>query len=291
MTFRMFNWIDVRLKASHDLKFCYEPSKKYSKEGVSRIAILDIDWDTDIEKFLIRSEFEIKRYQPGYYNFYLFDEITKEKFVMYDADKYNEEARRMSEKSIIEMIRECKTKVQLFAVLEETSNNDMKFWDEDTYKTARGFLKQAMGNPETHYGPQHGHLSEKKMFECDVEMFLTRTWEYAVALRDKDTENVNNWDSVVATGGPNEITACVPSAEQYKVYIVHPCDCAYAGYSLVAANSVEGANRIIQDFKNLDPHNYLDSYAYGDVSESDWIEELISTREGIILEGFYYTGN
>lgn len=91
MTFRMLNWIDVRLKASHDLKFCYEPSKKYSKEGVSRIAILDIDWDTDIEKFLIRSEFEIKRYRPGCYNFYLFDEITKEKFVMHDADKYNEE--------------------------------------------------------------------------------------------------------------------------------------------------------------------------------------------------------
>ena len=91
MTFRMFNWINERLKASHDLKFCYEPSKKYSKEGVSRIAMLDIDWDTDIEKFLIRSEFEIKRYQPGYYNFYLFDEITKERFVMYDADKYNEE--------------------------------------------------------------------------------------------------------------------------------------------------------------------------------------------------------
>ena len=91
MTFRMINWIIERLKASHDLKFCYESSKKYSKEDVSRIAILDIDWDTDIEKFLIRSEFEIKRYQPGYYNFYLFDEITKEKFVMHDADKYNEE--------------------------------------------------------------------------------------------------------------------------------------------------------------------------------------------------------
>lgn len=91
MTFRMFNWINERLKASHDLEFCYESSKKYSKEAVGRITILDIDWDTDIEKFLIRSEFEIKRYQPGYYNFYLFDEITKEKFVMHDADKYNEE--------------------------------------------------------------------------------------------------------------------------------------------------------------------------------------------------------
>lgn len=192
------------------------------------------------------------------------------------------------------MIRECKTKVQLFAVLEETSNNDMKFWDEDTYKAARGFLKQAMGNPETHYGPQHGHLSEKEMFECDVEMFLTRSWEYPVALRalrDKDTENVNNWDGVVVTGDPNYITSCAPSVEQYKVYRVYPCDCAYVGYSLVAANSVEDANRIIQDFRDSDKQNDCDSYAYGDVSESDLMEDLISTHEGIILEGFYYTGN
>lgn len=197
----------------------------------------------------------------------------------------------ISEKSIIEMIRECKTKEQLFTVFEETSNNKMEFWDEDIYKAARGFLKQAMGNPETHYGPQHGHLSEKERFEWDVEMFLTRNWEYSVALRAMYTENVNNWDGVVVTGGQNEITACAPSTEQYKVYRVHPCNCAYVGYSLVAANSVEDANRIIQDFKNSDPHNDRDSYAYGDVSESDWIEELISTREGIILEGFYYTGN
>ena len=91
MTFRMFNWITERLKAGHDLKLCYESSKKYSKGGIGRTTIFDIDWDTDIEKFLRRSEFEIKRYQPGYYNFYLFDEITKEKFVMHDANKYNEE--------------------------------------------------------------------------------------------------------------------------------------------------------------------------------------------------------
>ena len=197
----------------------------------------------------------------------------------------------ISEKSIIEMIRECKTKEQLFTVFEETSNNKMEFWDEDIYKAARSFLKQAMGNPETHYGPQHGHLSEKEMFEWDVEMFLTRNWEYPVALRAGDTENANNWDGVVATGGQNEITACAPSTEQYKVYLVYPCDCAYAGYSLVAAKSVEDANRIIQDFKDSDKGNDLDSYAYGDVSESNLIEDLISTREGIILEGFYYTGD
>lgn len=197
----------------------------------------------------------------------------------------------ISENEVIEKIRECKTKVQLFAVFEETSNNDMKFWDEGTYKAARGFLKQAMGNPETHYGPQHGHLSEKEMFEWDVEMFLTREWEYPVALRAGGIEGVNNWDGLVATSGPNEITACAPSVEQYKVYRVYPCDCAYVGYSLVAAKSVEDANRIIQDFKDSDKSNDRDSYAYGDVSESNLIEDLISTREGIILEGFYYTGD
>ena len=197
----------------------------------------------------------------------------------------------MSEKDIIEMIRECITKEQLFTVFEETSNNKMEFWDEDIYKAARGFLKQAMGNPETHYGPQHGHLSEKEMFEWDVEMFLTRSWEYPVALRAKDTENVNNWDGVVVTGDPNYITSCVPNVEQYKVYQVYPRDCAYVGYSLVAARSVEDANRIIQDFKDSDKSNDRDSYAYSDVSESNLIEELISTHEGIILEGFYYTGD
>lgn len=197
----------------------------------------------------------------------------------------------ISEKGMIEMIRECKTKEQLFTVFEETSNNKMEFWDEGIYKTARGFLKQAMGNPETHYGPQHGHLSEKEMFEWDVEMFLTRSWEYPVALRAKDTENVNNWDGVVVTGDPNYITSCVPNVEQYKVYQVYPRDCAYVGYSLVAARSVEDANRIIQDFKDSDKSNDRDSYAYSDVSESNLIEELISTHEGIILEGFYYTGD
>ena len=197
----------------------------------------------------------------------------------------------ISEKDIIEMIRECKTKEQLFTVFEETSNNKVEFWDEDIYKAARGFLKQAMGNPETHYGPQHGHLSEKEMFEWDVEMFLTRNWEYPVALRARDTENANDRDGLVATGSPNEITACVPRIEQYKVYRVYPCDCAYVGHSLVAAKSAEDANRIIQDFKDSDKGNDRDSYAYGDVSESNLIEDLISTREGIILEGFYYTGD
>lgn len=211
----------------------------------------------------------------------------------------------ISEKDIIEAIRECKTKEQLFAVLEETSNNDMKFWGENNYKAARELIKHAMGNPETHYGPQHGHLSEEEMFECDVEMFLTRTWEYGMNLKSLKEKAaftdmvLGNWDAIKKdldedkhiTADPNYITACVPNVEQYKVYQVYPRDCAYVGYSLVAAKSVEDANRIIQDFKDSDKGNDRDSYAYGDVRESDLMEDLISNREGIILEGFYYTGD
>ena len=48
MTFRMFNWIIEGLKAGHDLKLCYESSRKYSKVGIGRTNILDIDWDTDL---------------------------------------------------------------------------------------------------------------------------------------------------------------------------------------------------------------------------------------------------
>lgn len=37
----------------------------------------------------------------------------------------------ISEKSIIEMIRECKTKEQLFTVFEETSNNKVELFSKD----------------------------------------------------------------------------------------------------------------------------------------------------------------
>lgn len=79
--------------------------------------------------------------------------------------------------------------------------------------------------------------------------------------------------------------------ETYKVYRVYPRDCAYAGYSLVAAKSAEEANKVIQDFRDSDKHNDCDSYAYSDVSDVDLEEDLFSIREGIILQGFYYTGN
>lgn len=75
----------------------------------------------------------------------------------------------------------------------------------------------------------------------------------------------------------------------YKVYRIYSRD-VYNGYSLVAADSVEEANKFIQDFRDSDKHNDWDSYGYSDVSESDLEEKLFSTESGIILQGIYYVG-
>lgn len=96
MTFKMFNWINKRLKAQHVLAFYLSTSKKYFKEEFNRPSLVSwIDFDTDIEGFSRSAEVEIKRYHPGYYNFYIFDKTTEEKFVVYDADKYNEENKEL----------------------------------------------------------------------------------------------------------------------------------------------------------------------------------------------------
>lgn len=92
MTFKMFNWINDRLKAQHVLEFRMNISRKYFTAPLDRRAMTkDIDLDTDIIQFSIYIKQEIDGYRPGYYNFYLLDKTTEEKFVVYDADKYNEE--------------------------------------------------------------------------------------------------------------------------------------------------------------------------------------------------------
>lgn len=92
MTFKMFNWINERLKAQHVLAFYLNTSKKYFKEEFDRPSLISwIDSDRDIVDLESEIRANINRYRPGYYNFYIFDKTTEEKFVIYDADKYNEE--------------------------------------------------------------------------------------------------------------------------------------------------------------------------------------------------------
>lgn len=73
----------------------------------------------------------------------------------------------------------------------------------------------------------------------------------------------------------------------YKVYAV-PSRRDYAGYSFVAANSAEEANRMIEAFKESDSSNFYDSYGYGSVDEEDAIDSLHADHDGFIFHGIYY---
>ena len=77
---------------------------------------------------------------------------------------------------------------------------------------------------------------------------------------------------------------------KYNVYEVRPRLGCYRGMSLVAAKSVEEANRIIKSFVKSDPKNFYDSWGYSQVFEHDLIEGLYSEKEGIIHMGIYYYG-
>lgn len=76
---------------------------------------------------------------------------------------------------------------------------------------------------------------------------------------------------------------------KYKVYKVEPELC-YSGISLVAAENEEVANKEIENFKDRDSNNKLNSWGYSHVSESDVIDDLYSDRKGIMLYGIYYSG-
>lgn len=77
---------------------------------------------------------------------------------------------------------------------------------------------------------------------------------------------------------------------KYNVYEIEPRLGCYHGLSLVAAESVEEANRIIKEFIKSDPNNHMDSWGYSQVSEYDLIEGLYSEKDGIIHMGIYYYG-
>lgn len=77
---------------------------------------------------------------------------------------------------------------------------------------------------------------------------------------------------------------------KYKVYSVTPRLGCYQGLSLVAANSAEEANCIIDKFIKDDPKNHMDSWGYSKVSEHDVIEDIYSEIEGVVHMGIFYYG-
>ena len=73
----------------------------------------------------------------------------------------------------------------------------------------------------------------------------------------------------------------------YKVYRIYS-KVDYTGYSLIAANTAEEANQMIEDFKKSDSRNLNDSCGYDYVDENDVIENLHADYIGFILHGIDY---
>lgn len=75
--------------------------------------------------------------------------------------------------------------------------------------------------------------------------------------------------------------------EKYKVYKIDPVG-NYHGLGIVAAESVEEANKLIDEFKNQDIRDSMYSEGYSHVDSGDLIYDLYSERKGIIYQEIYY---
>lgn len=89
----------------------------------------------------------------------------------------------------------------------------------------------------------------------------------------------------------NLIKECLPELEvimnksplitNYNVYSVMPMK-FYKGSSLVAAESVEEANQIIEELKVTEPDRYA---GYNNIKIEDQVVELFSPKKGVLIEG------
>jgi hypothetical protein len=76
---------------------------------------------------------------------------------------------------------------------------------------------------------------------------------------------------------------------KYNVYKIDSKN-GYHGFSLVSAESVEEANKIITKEIEEDVNNYSNMWGYETVSECDIVEHTYSEVKGIILRGIHYCG-
>lgn len=76
---------------------------------------------------------------------------------------------------------------------------------------------------------------------------------------------------------------------RFNIYNVYRIDHAfrYRGFSFVAAETAEEANKLIDEFKK-DPINLYVADGYLHVQESNKIGFLFSDEKGIVLEKIYY---
>lgn len=78
--------------------------------------------------------------------------------------------------------------------------------------------------------------------------------------------------------------------KRFKIYLIEPSVSCYKGFALVSAENAEKANQFISSFKESDKSNWLDSWGYSYVNESNIIEGIYSEEDGILKYGIYYYG-
>lgn len=81
-------------------------------------------------------------------------------------------------------IKACKTREELFSLLEKVTNNEQKYWTEDTYEAILELLNTAMGNPKTYYSG-FGEQTTEQIFHANCEMFLEGSWRAAEELKEE----------------------------------------------------------------------------------------------------------
>ena len=75
----------------------------------------------------------------------------------------------------------------------------------------------------------------------------------------------------------------------FKVYKVDAKMC-YDGYALIGAHNAAEANEYINEFKEFDNMNKMDSWGYEFVTEDDVMECINATCAGILDYGIHYMG-
>lgn len=78
--------------------------------------------------------------------------------------------------------------------------------------------------------------------------------------------------------------------DRYNLYLVDPSMGCYYGTAIISAKDAEDANQIINDFKNRDKDNSMNSRGYSNVSEGNIIEDAFGTERGILVYGIHYGG-
>lgn len=131
---------------------------------------------------------------------------------------------------------------------------------------------------------------EEEYYRCSLVFFNGRQGRFSLSPIGYFKEEHEDDDINIVIGDVSFSKEEFFELTRPKLYPVYLCNSRanYAGYALVAATSVEEANKYIQEFKKSDPCNNFDSFGYEDIDASDCMENLLAKKCGILYYGIRY---